>query len=60
MSNGKDIGEAIVAIGAGILGGIALGALLSYLLGDRCPVCNRPIPRGVNQCPHCHTALRWD
>lgn len=59
MDSGKGVGEAIIAIGLGILGGIALSALLSHLFGHRCPVCNEPIEYGVNQCPHCHTALRW-
>lgn len=59
MTDGTDVGEAVAAIGLGILGGIALGAILSALFGHKCPVCHAPISYGANPCPHCHTVLRW-
>jgi hypothetical protein len=59
MSNGREIGTAAIAIGLGILGGMAVAALLSALFSPRCPICNKPIPQGVNPCPHCHAVLKW-
>lgn len=60
MSNGQgNLGEAIGTIIVGILGGIALAALLEWLIGPRCPVCQEQIHRGVSFCPHCQTPLTW-
>jgi len=61
MSNGgQNVGTAIGAIILGILGGIVLAALLDQFGRHRCPVCQQQIQRGVNYCPNCHIALRWD
>jgi len=56
----SDFGEALVAIGLGILGGIALAAILEGLSKPKCPECYRPINSGVPVCPYCHTVLRWN
>lgn len=59
MTNGKNVGEAIAAITLGVLGGIAAAAIINFLLGSRCPVCNNQISQGTRQCPHCKTFLEW-
>lgn len=46
-----------------IIAGIGLVLGLIKLLGEKrylCPMCNRDIRQGVNQCPHCKTHLRWN
>jgi len=61
MTDGRDGGEfieAIAAVAVGILGGIALGAILSALFKRRCPVCGNYIPDEAKSCPHCHIILR--
>lgn len=55
----SEVGEAIVGIALGILGGLALGALLDYLLGLKCPKCNQPIKKEMARCPHCGRFLEW-
>ena len=53
--------EAIGVVALGIVGGIALAAVIEALSGsDRCPVCDAQIPRNSNQCPNCHTPLEWN
>jgi len=59
MTDDTDFGEAILAIGLGILGGLAIGAILEALSKTKCPVCNHEIPHGESYCPYCYTALRW-
>ena len=44
---GKDLGEAIAGIAIGIIGGLALGALLDYFLSPRCPSCNQPVKKEI-------------
>ena len=56
----SDAGDAIAAIAIGILGGIAAAAILSALAGEKCPVCDSRLIRGVKECPNCHAPLRWD
>lgn len=56
----EGIGEIIAGIILGILGGMALAALLRYLSGSKCPQCNQNIPYKANPCPKCGTPLRWD
>lgn len=58
-NGGKNIGEAIGAILLGIVGGIALAAVLKYFSHPKCPVCHNQIQAGVSPCPFCCTALRW-
>lgn len=61
MSNGgKNVGEAIGTIILGIVGGMALAALVDYLTGYQCPVCQQRIRRSMSRCPNCHSELRWD
>jgi len=55
----SDVLGAIFGIALGIVGGIALAALLNALLGPRCPVCQRQIQRGISMCPYCRTYLQW-
>lgn len=55
----SELGEAIAGIALGILGGLALGALLDYLLGPKCPNCNQPIKREIAICPHCGVLIEW-
>jgi hypothetical protein len=59
-NSGKDLGEAIGAIILGIVGGLALGAILEAINRPRCPVCQQQIQRGIDYCPNCHTLLRWN
>ena len=55
-----DLGEAIAGVALGIIGGIALGALLDYLLGRKCPRCNRVLTKEMIQCPNCGCFVeRW-
>ena len=58
-NSGSDMGEAIAGIALGIIGGLALGALLDYLLGPKCPNCNQPIKKEMSRCPHCGRFLEW-
>lgn len=63
MSNGDDLdlGEAIAAVGMGILGGIAIAAILEALFGKTvCPNCEKSLKRGTTVCPYCYTQLRWE
>lgn len=55
----RSAGELVGGLLLGILGGLALKALVDYLGRPRCPVCRRQIQRGVASCPYCHVALRW-
>lgn len=57
---GAAIGTAIGAIILGVLGGLALKAVVDYIGRPKCPVCERHVRPGVNQCPKCHTVLRWE
>jgi len=48
MSNGKSLGElreAFAAIFLGIVGGLALAAILSAIFTKRCPYCSQQIPK---------------
>ena len=56
----SDFENALGAVVLGVLGGIAVAAILSALTGAKCPVCNNQLIRGVRECPHCHAPLRWD
>lgn len=58
-NSGKDLGEAIGAIFLGILGGLALGAILEALSKPKCPVCGNPIEKEAIICPHCSAWLQW-
>jgi len=59
MTDEPNIGEAILAVALGILGGIALAKIIEWAIGARCPVCKRPIDSDIRKCPYCNTALRW-
>jgi hypothetical protein len=43
--------------------GVALGgagyAILSSIVKPRCPVCKNKIERFTQECPICHSKLRW-
>lgn len=54
-----NLGEAIAVIILGILGGMALAALLEQFTRTRCPVCQNQIQRGLSPCPYCLSPLRW-
>lgn len=56
---GKEFGEAIGAILLGILGGLALAAILEALTKPKCPVCKHTIEKGITICPHCQASLQW-
>lgn len=51
--SGSDLGEALVGIALGILGGLALGSLLDHLFNPKCPRCKQPINREMKICPSC-------
>ena len=57
---GEDILAGIAAVVVGVLGGIALSAILSALSQRRCPVCKNPIPNQADYCPYCNAILRRD
>jgi hypothetical protein len=57
---GDDILAGIAALVVGVLGGIALSAILSALSKRRCPICGNPIPNQAALCPYCNTILRQD
>jgi hypothetical protein len=58
--NGGKVGEAIGAILLGIIGGVALGAILEAVSKPKCPVCKQTIEKGVPVCPHCSSCLTWE
>lgn len=54
-----DFGEALIALGIGIFGGIAVAAILESIFGKKvCPNCNTSIESGNSTCPRCYTRLR--
>ncbi len=55
----RDVGEAIGGILLGIIGGIALGAILEAISKPKCPVCKQPIEKDTIICPHCSSWLQW-
>lgn len=59
MATGKDFGSAVGAAILGIVGGIAIAAILDALTSPKCPVCKNAVQRGVPVCPHCSSFLRW-
>jgi len=61
MSNGGRGGgaESILAIVLGLIGAAAAIAIISALTSPPCPICKRPVARGANPCPHCHSWLEW-
>lgn len=59
MGSSQDAIGTLGGIILGVLGGIALAAIIDALIGTRCPVCGGRIEEGVPVCPHCHSALEW-
>ena len=59
MSKNNHAGDALLAIGLGLLGAAAIGTLIAALTKPKCPSCRRPIDRGAIACPHCGTLLDW-
>ena len=60
MADGDELGpgEALVALGVGLLGGLVAAAVLEALFGRRsCPNCNRPVDAGISNCPYCYKRL---
>lgn len=57
--SGKELGEAVGAILLGIVGGLALAAILEAVTKPKCPVCKNTIEKGIAVCPHCQTWLQW-
>jgi len=58
-NSGGNVGEALGAILLGIIGGVALGAILDAMSKPKCPVCNQTIENGTPVCPHCSASLQW-
>jgi hypothetical protein len=58
-NSGKEVGEAIGAIILGIVGGLALGAIIEAISKPKCPVCNQTIEKNTAICPHCSASLQW-
>ena len=55
----RDPGGELLAVGLGILGGLAAIALLGLLSKPKCPNCHNQIDQGVTTCPYCHIPLQW-
>jgi hypothetical protein len=51
--------DALWALILGALVGLAISAIFLSLSKPKCPVCNKPIKRGIDRCPHCNSYLRW-
>lgn len=60
MVNMRRAGEAVIAITLGILGGLAAAAIINWLVGSKCPACNKQISQGTKLCPYCKTSLEWE
>ncbi len=56
----EDILAGIAGVIVGIIGGLAIAAILDAILKPKCPVCNNPLEYGEEYCPKCKTALRWE
>ena len=58
-NSGRDLGEAVGAIILGIVGGLALGAIIEAVTKPKCPVCHNTIEKETIVCPHCSSWLQW-
>jgi hypothetical protein len=59
MSRDSEFGDDLLALGIGIIGGLAAVAILSALFKPKCPVCHKIISNGISRCPHCGYPLEW-
>ena len=53
-----DLGEAIVGIALGILGGLALAEILDRIFGKKCPKCGNSVDQNQMYCLNCRARLR--
>jgi alkyl hydroperoxide reductase subunit AhpF len=59
MENKQGVGEVVAAVALGIIGGMALAAILEHFATTKCPACQNQIKKGTSPCPHCNTPLQW-